>query len=131
MNVPQSHQDLLSDDTQAFAYLGTVMEDGTPQVTPVWFNTENEFILVNSQKGRVKDRNMRERPNVSLLITDPADPYRYLMIRGRVEVITEEKAREHIDKLAKKYTGVSRYELSPPDAVRVIYKITPVNISVL
>lgn len=131
MKVPHSHQDRFLDETRAFAYLGTVMENVTPHVTPVWFNTESELILINSQIGRVKDHNIRERPNVSLLITDPEDPYRYLMVRGPVVEITEKGAREHIDILAKKYTGVSRYEASSPDAIRVIYKISPVNISVL
>lgn len=131
MIVPRSHQDLLIDGTRAIAYLGTVMDDGTPHVTPVWFNTENEYLLVNSQKGRVKDRNMRERPKVSLLITDPADPYRYIMVRGPVIEITEEGARQHIELLAKKYTGVQKFEVSPPDAVRVLYKIEPEFISTL
>lgn len=130
MEIPESHQDLILDETRAFAYLGTIMEDGTPQVTPVWFNVENEYILVNSQKGRVKDKNMRERPSVALLIADPDDPYRYLLIRGPVAEITEEGARGHINQLAKKYTGSSEYNVSPPNAERVIYKITPANISV-
>jgi PPOX class probable F420-dependent enzyme len=129
MNVPQTHQDLLSDEKRAYAYLSTIMDDGTPQVTPVWFNLEGEHILINSQEGRVKDRNMRERPNVALLIMDPDDPYRYLMIRGPVVEITAENAFDHINQLAMKYTGESRFNVSPPDAVRLIYKIAPVKIT--
>jgi PPOX class probable F420-dependent enzyme len=129
MNVPQSHLDLISDNKRAFAYLGTIMEDGTPQVTPVWFNTDGTHILVNSQQGRVKDRNMRERPNVALLIADPDDPLRYLMIRGPVVEITDKGAREHINQLAFKYTGKSEFIVSPANAVRYIYKIEPKNIT--
>lgn len=129
MNVPESHLDLLSDQKRAIAYLGTIMEDGTPQVTPVWFNTDGTYFLVNSQEGRVKDRNMRERPNVALLIADPDDPLRYLMVRGPVVEITEEGAREHINQLSMKYNGKPEFVVSPPDAVRVIYKIAPMHIT--
>ena len=76
--VPENFLDLLADETRAFAYLATVMKDGSPQVTPVWFNTDGEYILVNSAKGRVKDRNMRKRPQVALAIADPKNPYRYM-----------------------------------------------------
>ena len=128
MDIPKPYQELFSDNTKAYAYLATIMEDGTPQITTVWFNTDDEHILINSQKGRVKDRNMRKRPNVALLIEDPDDPYRYVMVRGPVVEITETGAREHINQLAYKYTGSSEYKVSPPDAVRVIYKIAPVDI---
>lgn len=129
MYVPQSHQDLLSDEVRAIAYLGTIMEDGTPQVTPVWFNSDGKHILINSQEGRVKDRNMRERPNVALLIADPKDPYRYLMIRGPVVEITPEGGVEHINQLSLKYTGESEFKVTPPGAVRLIYKIEPTKIT--
>jgi PPOX class probable F420-dependent enzyme len=126
--VPKGFLDLLADETRAFAYLATTMKDGSPQVTPVWFNTDGEYILVNSAKGRVKDHNMRKRPQAALAIADPKDPYRYLSVRGPVVEITEEGAAEHIDALAKKYRGVNRYP-GPRDD-RVIYKIKPEKINV-
>jgi PPOX class probable F420-dependent enzyme len=126
-SIPDGFEDLVSDSVRAFAYLATVMKDGTPQVTPIWFNTEGEYILVNSAKGRVKDRNMRQRPNVALLVADPQDPYRYLAVRGKVVEITEEGAIAHIDALAKKYRGVDLYQ--GPRVDRVIYKILPEKIS--
>lgn len=103
------------------------MDDGTPQVTPVWFNTDGENILVNSAKGRVKDKNMRARPKIALVIMDLSDPYRYIQIRGRVVEITEAGAREHINTLSKKYTGREKYvpRRGAQDEVRVIYKIYP------
>ena len=60
--VPESHQDLLEDETNTLAYLATLMPDGTPQLTPLWFNSDGQYILINSARGRVKDRNMRARP---------------------------------------------------------------------
>jgi PPOX class probable F420-dependent enzyme len=124
-NYPDAYLDLLSDEKRAFVYLATLMADGGPQVTPVWFNTEGDYILINSAAGRVKDRNMRRRPRVALVIADPQNPYRYVQVRGRVVEVTEEGARAHIDILAKKYTGQDKYTSGPPEQVRVIYKILP------
>jgi len=128
--VHESHRDLLSDDLRAFAFLSTVMPDGSPQVTPVWFDTEGEFIRVNSARGRVKDKNMTARPQVSLAIIDPAQMYRYIQIRGTVESISEEGARDHIDKLARKYRGTPTYEWWRGEQ-RVIYRIRPRSASTM
>ena len=72
--LPKDMVYLLADETKAFAFLATTMADGSPQVTPVWFSTEGEFILVNTAKGQVKDKNMRARPDVALVIPDPENP---------------------------------------------------------
>lgn len=125
---PESHQDLLRDDARAFAFLGTIMDDGTPQVTPVWFNTDGENILINSARGRVKDRNMRQRSEVALAIVDPQDPYRYVQVRGAVIAITEEGGDDHINALCAKYTGQLVYPWKAPGEVRVIYTIRPKSI---
>ncbi len=123
--IPESHADLLKEETKAFAFLSTVMADGSPQVTPVWFNTDGEYILINSARGRVKDRNMRKRPKVALAIQDPKNPYRYIQIMGTVVEITTEGAREHIDALNMKYRGTPKYTTGRPGEERVIYKIAP------
>jgi PPOX class probable F420-dependent enzyme len=99
--IPDSHLDLIKDETRAFASLATLMNDGSPQNTPIWFNTDGTHILINSAEGRVKDRNMRRNPRVAVVITDPKDPYRYIQIRGKVVEITSKGAREHIDQLSK------------------------------
>jgi PPOX class probable F420-dependent enzyme len=122
--IPKSHQDLLNEETGAYAYLSTLMADGSPQLTPLWFNTEGECILINSAKGRIKDINMRARPQVALLITDPKDPfYRYLQIRGRVVEVSEEGADNHINVLSLKYDH--KPWQSVPRQTRVKYKILP------
>jgi PPOX class probable F420-dependent enzyme len=126
--IPEEYLDLLKDETKAFGALATLMKDGSPQVTPIWFNTDGSFILINSAKGRVKDRNMRRDARVAFVITDPKNPYRYIQIRGRVVEITTEGARDHIDRLAKKYTGADRYTSFTPNEIRVIYKILPENL---
>jgi len=60
MNFPEDFLDLLTDDSKALLYLATSMSDGTPQVTPVWFNRDGDYILINTAEGRTKDRNMKE-----------------------------------------------------------------------
>ena len=122
-SVPETHLDLLTDEKKAFLYLATLMLDGSPQVTPIWFNTEGEYILINSAKGRVKDRNMRLRPQVALCIQDPSNPYRYLQLRGKVVAVTTDGADAHIDALAFKYQGLAKYPYRRPGEVRVRYKV--------
>ncbi len=125
----QKYADLLRDDRKALANVGTVMSDGSPQVTPMWFDYDGTLILVNSARGRVKDRNMRRNPAVAVSIVDPDNAYRYVAVRGRVVEITEEGADAHIDRLAKKYLGQDRYPHRRPGEVRVTYKIAPQRVS--
>ncbi len=121
---PQKYLDLLQEKT-TFANLATIMPDGTPQVTPVWFDYTNGKIRVNSAKGRVKTRNMAEGAPVALSILDPDNAYRYIQIRGRVGHVTEEGADAHINSLAKKYLGKDKYPYASPDQIRVIFEIEP------
>jgi PPOX class probable F420-dependent enzyme len=128
--VPETHQDLLQDE-RAFAYLATLMLDGSPQLTKVWFDTDGAYIRVNTREGRVKDHNMSARPDVAIVIPDPEDHYRYIQIRGRVESRSVEGAKAHIERLAHKYTGEDFDQLHgprPAGEVRVIYKIRPVSV---
>jgi PPOX class probable F420-dependent enzyme len=125
--IPEKFRDLLTKKT--FAHLATIMPDGSPQVTPVWFDFDGGHVRINSAKGRVKDKNMRRNGQVALAIQDPENPYRYLAVRGRVEEITEAGADAHIDFLAKKYLGQDRYPYRQPGEVRVIYRIRPERVS--
>jgi len=125
--IPQKYEDLLS--KPAFGSLVTLMKDGSPQVSPVWLDREGDYVIVNSAKGRVKDRNMRRDPRVAIAILDPENPYRYVEIRGRVVDITEKGADAHIDKLAKKYLGKDKYPWRKSDEVRVLYKVKPEHVS--
>ena len=119
--IPEKYLDLTQ--KKAFAQFATLMPDGSPHVAPVWFDYDGKHILINSAKGRVKDKNIRRDPRVGIDILDPDNPYRHLSIRGRVVEITEKGADEHIDKLTKKYTGQDKYAHRAPGEVRVIYKI--------
>jgi PPOX class probable F420-dependent enzyme len=125
--IPEKFRDLLT--KKAFAHLATVMPDGSPQVTPVWFDFDGSHVRINSAKGRVKDKNMRRNGQVALAIQDPDNPYRYLAVRGRVEEITEAGADAHIDSLTKKYLGQDRYPNRRPGEIRVIYRIRAERVS--
>lgn len=121
--IPDKYLDLTK--KKAFAQLATLMPDGSPHVSPVWFEYDGKDIVINSAKGRVKDKNMRRDPRVGLDIVDPENPYRHLSIRGRVREITEKDSDAHIDKLAKNYLGVDSYPNRRAGEVRVIYRIEP------
>ena len=121
--IPDTHLDLLADETRSFAFLATTMDDGSPQVTPIWFNTDGDDILINSAQGRVKDRNMRARPQIAIAIVDPKNPYRYMQIRGRVVEMNTENGWAHIDALAKKYTGSDHFTPNSDDEIRVVYRV--------
>jgi PPOX class probable F420-dependent enzyme len=123
-DIPAEFHDLLT-GKKAFAHLATIMPDGTPQVTPVWFDYTNGAIRVNTAKGRVKARNMNHRSPVALSILDPDNAYRYIQIRGRVRRVTEDGADAHIDSLARKYLGKDKYPFGQPGEVRVMYEIEP------
>jgi PPOX class probable F420-dependent enzyme len=121
--IPEKFLDLFQ--KKAFASLATLMPDGSPQVTPVWVDYDGSHVIVNSARGRQKDKNMQRDAKVALSILDPDNPYRYLEIRGKVDAITEQGADEHIDKMAKKYMGKDTYPYRNPKEVRVMYKILP------
>jgi PPOX class probable F420-dependent enzyme len=126
MNVPESHRDLLMPETRSFAFLATIMPDGSPQLTVTWVDTDGTHILINTAEGRIKDRNLQARPRVAVCIPDPKDPYRYIQIRGRVVARTHKGADEHIDLLNRRYVGVP---FTPKSGqVRVIYKILPEHV---
>jgi PPOX class probable F420-dependent enzyme len=127
--IPEKYTDLFS--KPAFANLATLMPDGAPQVTPVWCDFDGTNVLINSAKGRIKDKNMRRDRRVALSIMDPDNAYRHLALQGEVVEITENGADAHIDKLAKKYLGKDKYPFRGPGEVRVIYKIRPDKVSVM
>ncbi len=116
---------------KAFAQLATLMEDGSPQVTPVWFDYKNGKFIVNTARGRVKDRNMSRDARVALDIVDPDNPYSHLAVRGKVVRRTEEGGDESIDKLAKKYLDKDTYPYRQPAEVRVIYEIEAISVSTM
>ncbi len=127
--IPDEFCDLFK--KPAFGHLATIMKDGSPQVTPVWCDYDGTHVLVNSAKGRVKDANVRRNPNVAISVQDPANPYRYVAVRGKVVEVTEKGADDHINVLSKRYLGKDVYPFRQPGEVRVIYRIQPERVSTI
>lgn len=124
-SAKEKYRDLL--ESHQLMVIATVNKDGSPQTSPVWFDYKDEILWINSAKGRLKDRNLRERPVISGTVVDPANPYRYVELRGQVLEITEEGADAHIDFLAQRYLGLDAYPFRNDEEVRVIYKIRPTH----
>jgi PPOX class probable F420-dependent enzyme len=111
-----------------FAFLATVMKDGSPQVTPTWVDIDknNNTILVNTAKGRIKHKNISRDPRVAVSVIDFSNPYDMVSVRGRVvEQINGKDADEHIDKLAKKYLDKEKYPRRRPGEERLLLRIKP------
>jgi PPOX class probable F420-dependent enzyme len=110
-------------DRPVLATLTTLFSDGSPQSTPLWITVDGDDLVVNTSRGRVKERNMARDPRVSLVVIDPDDAYRVVVVRGTVTEMTEDGADAVIDQLAHKYLGVDTYPNRQPDERRVTVTI--------
>ncbi|MFB6156598.1 MAG: PPOX class F420-dependent oxidoreductase [Haloferacaceae archaeon] len=129
-SIPDGFLDLFERPT--FAHIATLLPDGAPHVTPVWIDHDPDTgrLLVNTERDRRKEKNVRSDPRVGVSMTDPDDPYRMLSVTGEVEEITTEGAREHIDELAMRYMGEEEYP-NPIRTERVILAIGPDRVSTM
>ncbi|MFL0028282.1 TIGR03618 family F420-dependent PPOX class oxidoreductase [Streptomyces sp. NBUL23] len=111
-------------------YVGTVFADGAPQVSPMWVDLEGEGELTfNTSVGRVKEENLRRDPRVYLSHADAADPFDRVQISGEVARFVEgAEAHERMDRLARKYLGVERFEWTMPGERRVAVIVRPVKV---
>jgi PPOX class probable F420-dependent enzyme len=112
-----------------FAFLSSLMKDGSPHVTPTWVDIEDDNILINTALGRIKQTNISRDPRIALSIIDQDNQYEMVTIRGKVtEQITGDEAEKHIDKLARKYINLDKYPRRSKNEQRVILKIKPEKI---
>ena len=113
-----------------FASVATLMKDGSPQVTPVWIDVDqhSNYILVNTARGRVKERNVDRDNRIAMSIFDSKNPYNFVSIRGKVIEKTTKDSDNHIDSLTQKYLGIPKYPYRKPDEQRIILKIEPTSI---
>ena len=125
--IPESHRDLLTGTH--LGYLATLMPGGDPQVTPVWVDFDGTDVLVNSALGRQKDRNIERDARVAVSVTDHADQFRHIEVRGRAERIVD-GAQAHAEMLRERYMGGKPYVVRDPNEVRVIYRIRAERVSV-
>jgi PPOX class probable F420-dependent enzyme len=126
VNLPEGLIDLLHQPSPCF--LATLMPDGSPQMTETWVDTDGEHVIINTVQGFQKVRNVDRDQRVALSVSDPANPFRYYAIRGRVVNSTTEGGAEHIEALAQRYLGAPYPWYGGRDQVRVILTISPDHI---
>jgi len=106
-----------------FASVATLMPDGSSHVSTIWIDVDGDDVVFNTSEGRVKTVNIRRDPRVSISVFDQNDPYEQVVIRGTVVDLIHDGAKEHIDRLAKKYLGLDEYPWLEPGEQRVIVRV--------
>ncbi len=124
--LPDSVKKLI--EAKTFANVATLMPDGSPYGTQTWVAHEGDTVLSNTLAGNQKHKNTERNPKIALGIVDPVNPYNMAVIRGHVKEITFDGAEDHIDKVAKKYRGVEKYEMHDPARKRILIKIEPFRV---
>jgi PPOX class probable F420-dependent enzyme len=124
-SVPSTHADLLD---ASVATLATVGPDGRPQVSAVWFLNDDGTVKVSLNVSRQKTKNLTANPAVTVFILDPANPARYVEIRGDAALEPDE-GYAFADRLGAKYGGADLRAMDGPDGRRVVVSVTPVRIN--
>ncbi len=122
--IPDNLQYLLKWETKAFAFLALTLKDGTPHVSPVWFDWDGTHVILNTARGRLKDKVLKRHPRVAVTVPDPRDMNTYIQIRGLVDSETEQGAYDEICRLREKYHGDRNFPRRPGE-VRVTYTVLP------
>ena len=112
-------------------FIATVNTDGSPQLTPVWGNYDENHILINTAEGRLKHKNVKKDPRVAVSVVDHNNPLSMTTIKGKVVDIIPDYDYFHINKLTKQYMGISEYPFKKENEKRIIFKIKPEKIFVM
>jgi PPOX class probable F420-dependent enzyme len=125
--IPASHRDLL--DMPIPVALATVGPTGHPQVTAIWVVLEGEVIVTSLTGARQKLKNLRDRPQGTVFVIDPANPYRTLEVRGDVAIEPD----PDLTKLVKILTayGTDLDSFSGPVEDRVTVTLRPTRMVAL
>jgi PPOX class probable F420-dependent enzyme len=108
------------------ATVATIRPDGSAQLTPVWIDWDGEHVVINTAEGRVKPRNIRRFPVVSVQVVDRHDDHRWLSVTGAAEIV-EGGAEEHINELAHRYNGRDFFYV--PGEKRLIVRVKPERVN--
>ena len=112
-------------------FVATLMKDGSPQLSPVWANFEDDHILVNTAEGRIKHKNILRDPRVAVSVVSKDNPLDMTTIRGTVIELIPDYDYKHADKLTLQYMGREHYPFKRDDEKRVTLKIKPDRVFVL
>jgi PPOX class probable F420-dependent enzyme len=124
--IPASHKDLLSAQV---GVLGTIGASGRPQLSAIWFLADGDTVKFSLNTTRQKVKNLQANPQASFLITDPANPYKYVELRGDTE-ITPDDDYKFADQVGAKYGGADLRERDQPGESRVVVTLTPARVVV-
>jgi len=127
--IDQKAQKLFEEKNLVF--IATLMKDGSPQLSPVWANFEDGYILVNTAEGRIKHKNVLRDPRVAISVVSKNNPLDMTTIRGKVEQLIPDYDYKHADKLTQQYMGREHYPFKREDEKRIILKIKPERVFVL
>ena len=112
-------------------FIATIMKDGSPQLSPVWADFKDGYVLVNTAEGRIKHKNILRDPRVAISVVNHNDPLDMTTIRGKVVDIIPDYEYKHANKLTKKYMGKEIYPFKQPGEKRIILKILPERVYIL
>ena len=112
-------------------FIATLNLDGSPQLTPVWGDYQDDYILVNTAEGRIKHRNVLNDSRVAVCVVAHDNPLDMITIRGKVIDIISDYDYKHADKLSKKYMDLEKYPFKRPGEKRITFKIKPEHVYVL
>ena len=112
-------------------FIATIMKDGSPQLSPVWGDFEDEHILINTAEGRIKHKNVVRDPRVAVSVVDQNNPLNMTTIRGKVSEIIPDYDYVHANRLTKKYMGKEKYPFRRPGEKRITLKICPQRVYIL
>lgn len=118
-------EDLLEWDTKALGHVATLGPDGEPQNNPVWFDWDGTHLRFSQTTTRQKLKNVQRDPRVAVSIVDPANPYRYLELRGTMTAVEPDPDKAFIDRMAHKYLGQEKYPWNRPGDERVVIVVKP------
>ena len=112
-------------------FISTINSDGSPQLTPVWGNYDDGYVLVNTAEGRLKHKNVLRDPRVAISVVDHNNPLNMTTIKGKVIEIIPDYDYVHANKLTKQYMGIDEYPFKRDGEKRIIFRIKPVKIFVM
>ena len=127
--MEQKAEQLFKDKNLVF--IATVMKDGSPQVSPVWGDYEDDHIMINTAEGRIKHKNVLNDPRVAVSVVSQNNPLDMTTVKGKVVEIIPDYDYIHINKLTKKYLGMDNYPFKREGEKRIVFKIKPENVFVL
>jgi len=112
-------------------FISTINSDGSPQLTPVWGNYDDGYVLVSTAEGRLKHKNVLRDPRVAISVVDHGNPLNMTTIKGNVIEIIPDYDYTHANKLTKQYMGLDEYPFKRDGEKRIIFKIKPMKIFVM